>query len=70
MASLSIVEHLDVFEQIGLRFLSVAIAKPDYPFSLEDTEEAFDDGVVVAVAGAAHGAVDAMLGQFAAEIAA
>ena len=34
----------------------------------EETEEAFHDGVVVAVAGIAHGAVDAILGQFVAEI--
>ena len=68
MASLSIVEHLNVLEQIGSGFLSVAIANPDDPFSLEDTEEAFHDGVVVAVAGAAHGAGDTVVGQLAAKI--
>ena len=68
MATLSIVEHLYVLEQIGSGFLPVAIANPDHPFALEDTEEAFHDGVVVAVAGAAHGAGDAVIGQFVAKI--
>jgi hypothetical protein len=68
MATLSIVKHLNVLEQIGSGLFWVAIANPDHPFSLEDTEEPFHDGVVVAVAGVAHAAVDAIVGQFVAEI--
>lgn len=64
MATLSIVEHLYVLEQIGSGFVSVAVPDPDDPFSLENTEEALDDGVVITVAGAAHAAVDAVPGQF------
>jgi len=54
MATFSIVEHLYVLEQIGFGFVPVAIANPDDPFPLEDTEEAFHNGVVITVAGAAH----------------
>ena len=35
MATLSIVEHLYVLEQIGSGFVSVAVANPDDPFALE-----------------------------------
>ena len=63
MASFSIVEHLYVFEQIGFGFLSCPVANPVYAFSLENTKEAFHNSVVIAVAGAAHGAVDAVFGQ-------
>ncbi len=35
MATLSIVEHLNVLKQIGSGFLPVAIAHPDDPFALE-----------------------------------
>ena len=62
------VEHLNVLEQIGPGFVSVAIADPDDPFALENTEEAFNDGIVIAVAGTAHGAFDVVFGQRVAEI--
>ena len=68
MTTLSIVEHLDVLEQIGSCLVQVAIADADDTFALEDPEEAFDDSVVVAVAGTAHGAVDAVPGQFVAQV--
>ena len=68
MATLSIVEHLDVLKQIGSGFLSVAISNPDDPFPLEGSPEAFHDRVVVAVAGAAHAASDAVFSQFVAEV--
>ena len=56
MATFSIVEHLYVLEQIGSGFVPVAIANPDDPLALENTEEAFHDGVVITVAGTAHAA--------------
>lgn len=68
MSSLSIVEHLDVLEQICSGFILVAVADPDDTFPLEDSEEAFHNGIIIAVTRAAHGAGDAMPGQFAAEI--
>ena len=68
MASPSIVEHLDIHEQIGSGFFTISIANPNDPFWLEDTKEAFDGGVVIAVADIAHAAVDAVLGQFVAEV--
>lgn len=64
MATLSIVEHLDVLEQIGSGFFPIAIANPDDPFPIEDAEEALHDRIVITVAGVAHGAVDAVPGQF------
>jgi len=45
MASLSIVEHFDVLEQIGSGFVRVAIADADDPLSLENPEEAFHNSV-------------------------
>jgi hypothetical protein len=45
MAALSIVEHLDVLEQIGSGFVGVSISDADDAFAFEDPEEAFDDGV-------------------------
>ena len=52
--TLRVIEHLDVIENIlsGLftRFIDLAT----YPLSLEQIEEAFDDGVVVTVPSAAH----------------
>jgi hypothetical protein len=64
VASFSIVEHLDVLKQIGLGFVSRPIAYAVDTLSLKDGEEALDDGIVVAVTGAAHAAVDAMPGKF------
>ena len=64
MASFSIVEHLDILEQVGPGGLSRSISDPVDALSREDTEEAFDDGIVVTIAGAAHAAVDAVLGKF------
>ena len=63
MASFSIVEYLDVLKQVGPGFISGPVANAIDTLSLEDGEEALDDGIVVAVAGAAHAAVDAMPGK-------
>ena len=38
MATLSIVKHLYVLEQIGSGFVPVAVADPDHPLALEYTE--------------------------------
>ena len=51
MATLSIVEHFDVLKQIGPGGLSRSVSNPVYALALEDTEEAFDNGVVVTIAG-------------------
>ena len=64
MATLSIVEHFDVLKQIGPGGLSRSVSNPVYALALEDTEEAFDNGVVVTIAGAAHAAVNTVLGEF------
>jgi hypothetical protein len=45
MATLSIVKHLDVLKQISSGFVWIAIADPDDAFTLEDSEEAFDEGM-------------------------
>ena len=68
MATFSIVEHLNVLKQIGTGLLSVAIANAVHTLSLENTEEALDDGIIVTVTGAAHAAVDAVLGEFMAKV--
>ena len=68
MATLSVVEHLNVLEQIGSGLVSVAVANPVHALSLKGGEEAFHDGIVIAVAGAAHGAFDVVLLQCLAEI--
>ena len=60
MAPLPIVEHLDVFEDILLGFVSCGIVPMVHEFTFERPEEAFDAGVVPAVAFAAHAGRDAM----------
>jgi hypothetical protein len=49
-----IVELLDVFENILLGFISCGIVLMVHEFTLERPKEAFDAGVVPAVACAAH----------------
>jgi hypothetical protein len=68
MATFSIVEHLYVFEQIGFGFVSCPVANPVYAFSLESTKETLHDSIVITIASAAHAAVNAIIGQFIAEI--
>ena len=68
MATLSVVEHLNILEQIGFGLVPAAIANPVHALSLKGGEEAFHDGIVIAVAGAAHGAFDVVIFECLAEI--
>lgn len=55
MFTLRAVEHLDVVEHILLRFVAGFVGSAPYSFPLEQVEEAFGNGVIVAVTAAAHG---------------
>ena len=54
-----IVKGFDVLEHAELGFFEVVELSPVGPLVFEAPEEAFHDGVVVAVARAAHRALDA-----------
>lgn len=49
-----VVEHLDVIEHIAPRIFAAAIGSPPNTLSLEQVEETFYDGVIMAVATPAH----------------
>jgi len=49
-----IIEHLDVIENILSGFVTRFIYLAADPLSFEQIEEAFDDGVIVAVLSADH----------------
>ena len=68
MAPLSIVEHLDVVEEIGPRLIPSSVADPVLALSFEEPKEALDEGIVIAVRRTAHAAVDAVLGELSAEV--
>ncbi len=68
MATFSIVEHLDVLEQICLCLFPGSVANAVDTFAFEHPEEAFDDRIVVAVRGRAHAAFDAMASKLFAEV--
>ncbi len=61
MASLPIVEHLDVFEDVLFGFVSGGIVPLVHELTLERPEETFDVRVVPAVAFAAHARDEAIL---------
>jgi len=54
MNSLAVVEHLDVLEDFGASLFAADESSMMNQLVLEIAEEAFDDGVVVAIALAAH----------------
>ena len=60
MASLSIVEPLDVVKDISTRFVSGSIFVSLNAFAFQCGKEAFHDRVIVATAFAAQAADDAM----------
>ena len=61
MLTLPIVEHLDVFEDVLLGFVSGDIRSLVYQLTLERPEETFDARVVPAVAFATHTGDEAIL---------
>lgn len=60
---LGVIEHLNVVEYIGSRIAAVRIDLPADALTLEQLEEAFGHGVVVAVASPAHAANQVVLPQ-------
>jgi hypothetical protein len=58
--ALSVVKDLDVVEQCFSRSISTAEAALDRELSLDYAEEALADGIVPAVACAAHALTDAL----------
>ncbi len=54
VAPLPIIEHLNVFEDILSRFVSGGVVPMIYQLTLEGPEEAFDTGIVPAIAFATH----------------
>ena len=63
-----IIEALDIVEHIGSRLVASSICPARGPFGLERGEEALHDGIVPHVAGPAHAAGNAMVGQQALEL--
>lgn len=63
MTTLPIVEHFDVFEDVLFRFFPCRIVPMMDELLLERAEEAFDTGIIPAIALAAHGARDAGIGE-------
>ena len=63
MTTPPIVEHLDVLEDVLCRFLTGRVVPMVHELALECPEEAFDTGVVPAVAGAAHAGGHAVSGE-------
>ncbi len=68
MTTTAVVEHFNVFKQIGLRVLMRPVARGVNPFVLQAVEEAFRRGVVPAISLAAHRAAHTVGGQFALEL--
>ena len=64
MPSLPIIEHLDVFKDILPRLFTGRIAPMVHQLALEGPEEAFDTGVVPAVALATHTGDEAVLVKY------
>lgn len=58
-----VVEHLDVIEYVGVRFLPGKVDPSLDPFLLQCTEEAFGHCIVVAVSSPTHARNDAVLFQ-------
>ena len=60
VVSLPIVEHFDVFEDVLRGFISGGIVPMVHELPLERPEEAFDAGIVPAVAFTAHAGTEAI----------
>lgn len=63
MLSLRVVEHLDIIEHIVPGLLAGSIGAPPDPFALEQVEEAFGYGIIVAIPSSAHGVLKIMGAQ-------
>ena len=61
MPTLTVIEHLHVFEQTGLRFVSGVVIAMHDEFSLQGVKEAFHRRIVPAIGLAAHALADGML---------
>ena len=60
VAALPIIKHLDVFEDVLLRFVSCGIVPMINQLTLQRPEETFDTGAGSAVAFAAHAGAEAI----------
>ena len=60
MSTLSIVEHLDVIEDIGTRQVTRFVDPLSNPLLFQRTEEGLDDRVIPAVTFSAHTGVEAV----------
>ena len=63
MTALPIIEHLNVLEDVLCRVFTGCVVPMVYELALECPEEAFDTGVVPAVACATHAGGDAVLAE-------
>jgi hypothetical protein len=63
VSSLPIVEHLDVFEDVLLGFLSCGVVPMLDELALECSEETLDTGVVPTVPFAAHAGTETVLSE-------
>ena len=54
MLALWVIEHLDIIEHIPSSLVTCFVNPAANPLSVEQIEEAFNDGVVVAVTPPAH----------------
>ena len=63
VATLAVVEHLDVIEDVGPGFRSILVVAVAGQFGFERSEEALGHDVVVAVSSTAHAACDPGLRQ-------
>ena len=63
MAPFRVVKALDVVEHVSPSFVARAIGFARRALGLQRREEALHGGIVPAIAGAAHGAGDPMIGH-------
>ncbi len=68
MATFSIVEHLNVLEQVSAGLFPGSVPHTVHTLAFEHPEEAFDDRVVIAVRGRTHAAFDAVASQLFPEV--
>jgi len=63
VTALPVIEHLDIFEDILRGLFTSHVTPMIHELALECPEEAFDTGIIPAVAFAAHARSDAMGGE-------
>jgi len=68
VAAFSVIEPLDVVEDIGLGFLPCFVFSALAAFSLQRSEEALNDRVVVTTASGTHAALDVVVPADIAEV--